>query len=437
MNTKTIFFITIFIFCCCSSVFAKVNEHKLPSGLKILTSVNNLSETSSVNVWVKTGSANETADNSGISHFLEHMFFRGTDKRGGLEFKSAIERLGGSSNAETSKDYTRYYINVPAENTKEALMLLVETLKHASFTKDDTETERKVILEEYRMNKNNLSNTLYDKIFEFAYPNHPYARSVIGTEKNIKKFTIGDLKNYRREFYSPSNLTFIINGSFDEKDIVKYITDEFSDYDSASKNEIERYKFEYPKTKPIRKDIKSFGNPSLVLAFYAPPAHDEKGIVNADLFCFVMGMGKSSILEKMKKDNSEKIKNVDIQFQTMRYPGLILIVSEYDKKAKSTEIEEILMNTIKNVAEGKFTEAELQRGKKILTNNYLFSNETNAGLAGSLGIYAVLNRWQFSEEYCDMINNLTKKDIMNFAKSISESPDFVFNIGSEKKGNRN
>ena len=223
MNTKTIFFITIFIFCCCSSVFAKVNEHKLPSGLKILTSVNNLSETSSVNVWVKTGSANETADNSGISHFLEHMFFRGTDKRGGLEFKSAIERLGGSSNAETSKDYTRYYINVPAENTKEALMLLVETLKHASFTKDDTETERKVILEEYRMNKNNLSNTLYDKIFEFAYPNHPYARSVIGTEKNIKKFTIGDLKNYRREFYSPSNLTFIINGSFDEKDIVKYI----------------------------------------------------------------------------------------------------------------------------------------------------------------------------------------------------------------------
>ena len=433
MNTKTIFFITIFIFCCCSSVFAKVNEHKLPSGLKILTSVNNLSETSSVNVWVKTGSANETADNSGISHFLEHMFFRGTDKRGGLEFKSAIERLGGSSNAETSKDYTRYYINVPAENTKEALMLLVETLKHASFTKDDTETERKVILEEYRMNKNNLSNTLYDKIFEFAYPNHPYARSVIGTEKNIKKFTIGDLKNYRREFYSPSNLTFIINGSFDEKDIVKYITDEFSDYDSASKNEIERYKFEYPKTKPIRKDIKSFGNPSLVLAFYAPPAHDEKGIVNADLFCFVMGMGKSSILEKMKKDNSEKIKNVDIQFQTMRYPGLILIVAEYDKKAKSSEIEEILMNTIKNVAEGKFTEAELQRGKKILTNNYLFSNETNAGLAGSLGIYAVLNRWQFSEEYCDMINNLTKKDIMNFAKSISESPDFVFNIGSGEK----
>ncbi len=433
MNTKTIFFITIFIFCCCSSVFAKVNEHKLPSGLKILTSVNNLSETSSVNVWVKTGSANETADNSGISHFLEHMFFRGTDKRGGLEFKSAIERLGGSSNAETSKDYTRYYINVPAENTKEALMLLVETLKHASFTKDDTETERKVILEEYRMNKNNLSNTLYDKIFEFAYPNHPYARSVIGTEKNIKKFTIGDLKNYRREFYSPSNLTFIINGSFDEKDIVKYITDEFSDYDSASKNEIERYKFEYPKTKPIRKDIKSFGNPSLVLAFYAPPAHDEKGIVNADLFCFVMGMGKSSILEKMKKDNSEKIKNVDIQFQTMRYPGLILIVAEYDKKAKSIEIEEILMNTIKNVAEGKFTEAELQRGKKILTNNHLFSNETNAGLAGSLGIYAVLNRWQFSEEYCDMINNLTKKDIMNFAKSISESPDFVFNIGSGEK----
>ncbi len=433
MNTKTIFFITIFIFCCCSSVFAKVNEHKLPSGLKILTSVNNLSETSSVNVWVKTGSANETADNSGISHFLEHMFFRGTDKRGGLEFKSAIERLGGSSNAETSKDYTRYYINVPAENTKEALMLLVETLKHASFTKDDTETERKVILEEYRMNKNNLSNTLYDKIFEFAYPNHPYARSVIGTEKNIKKFTIGDLKNYRREFYSPSNLTFIINGSFDEKDIVKYITDEFSDYDSASKNEIERYKFEYPKTKPIRKDIKSFGNPSLVLALYAPPAHDEKGIVNADLFCFVMGMGKSSILEKMKKDNSEKIKNVDIQFQTMRYPGLILIVAEYDKKAKSSEIEEILMNTIKNVAEGKFTEAELQRGKKILTNNYLFSNETNAGLAGSLGIYAVLNRWQFSEEYCDMINNLTKKDIMNFAKSISESPDFVFNIGSGEK----
>ena len=120
----------------------------------------------------------------------------------------------------------------------------------------------------------------------------------------------------------------------------------------------------------------------------------------------------------------------------MRYPGLIFIVAEYDKKSKSTEIEQILMNTIKNVADGKFTESELKRGKKILTNNHIFSNETNAGLAGSLGIYAVLNRWQFSEEYCDMINNLTKKDIMDFAKSLSESPDFVFNIGSEKKGDR-
>jgi len=182
MNTKTIFFITIFIFFFCFSFAnAKVNEHKLPSGIKILTYVNNLSETSSVNVWVKTGSANETADNSGISHFLEHMFFRGTDKIGGLEFKSAIERLGGSSNAETSKDYTRYYINVPAENTKEALMLLVETLKYASFTKDDTETERKVILEEYRMNKNNPMNDLFDKIFEIAYPMYYTNR------KNTKK----------------------------------------------------------------------------------------------------------------------------------------------------------------------------------------------------------------------------------------------------------
>ena len=186
----------------------------------------------------------------------------------------------------------------------------------------------------------------------------------------------------------------------------------------------------------VRQNIKSYGEPSVLLAFYAPPAHNEKGIVKADLFCFMMGMGKSSILEKMKKENSEKIKNVDIQFQTMRYPGLIFIVAEYDKKSKSTEIEQILMNTIKSVADGKFTESELKRGKKILTNNHIFSNETNAGLAGSLGIYAVLNRWQFSEEYCDMINNLTKKDIMDFAKSLSESPDFVFNIGSEKKGDR-
>ena len=173
------------------------------------------------------------------------------------------------------------------------------------------------------------------------------------------------------------------------------------------------------------------------MAFYGPPAHEEKELVKADLFCFVMGMGKSSILEKMKKENSEKINKVGIQFQTMRYPGLIFIDAEYDKKVKPSEVEEILMNTIKKVAEGKFTEADLNRGKKILTNNHLFSNETNAGLAGSLGVYAVLNRWQFSEEYCDMINSLTKKDIMNFAKSLSESPDFVFNIGNDKKGNRN
>ena len=408
--------------------FSGYHETVLPSGARVVTIPDPASRTSSVNIWVGAGSADETKGEEGISHFLEHLFFRGVEGKSGSEFKSAIEAIGGSANAETSKDYTRYYINVPSENTLRALELLISTMRSASFSKDEIDVERKVVLEEYRINEAAPMTEAYNKLFSLAYGGHPYSKPVIGLEANIKRFTRNDVLSYREKFYSPSNLVFVVSGRFSEKDVVSLVSNAFSSPGPQFSGKSGAAAFT-PLAKTASADLKRSGTPMVMMGYYGPPAADEKRLCAADVLCFLLGKGEGSVFSGIRSGSDGKIKTLSVDFQTMRDPGLIILSASGD--VGKAELEKTISDAVKKVSGGGFSDSELARAKRLLSRTYLYSLETNDGKASCIGLYSVLGRTAFAAEYPDLIRAVSREDVIKMAKSISGDPAVLVTLGKE------
>lgn len=431
---KTVFFIAIILITLsfrqvyCAEL--KVNESILPNGLKILTSFDKNSSLASVNIYVRTGSRNEAKNEEGISHFLEHLFFRGTNNSTGSEFKTQLESLGGIANAETSKDYTRYYINVPAENSQKALVMLIDALNNASFNEAEIDQERKVILEEYNLYKDNPSRIFYDRMFEIAFREHPYAKSPIGTPENIKNFKRIDFLNYREKFYSPSNLIFVLTGNFDESLAIRTISKAYSNIKSVATDTVKQEVKLLEKQEKIK--ISNGHSQILLLGYYGPAITEYDDIYAVDAACFMLGIGDGSKLKSKISDKDKNIFDISINFQTMKDKSLIVIAVACEKKDPDDLINQINDLLIKT-SEGDFSEEDLKRAKAMLINSFIFGNETNAGKAESIGYYETIDSYKFALNYPAKIEKVTKQDIQRVVAKMSEGPCCVLSITPDKK----
>jgi len=425
-----LFSVIFFIFPKNSYASLNVKETVLSNGLKILTSIREDSELVSINIYVRAGSRNERKNEEGISHFLEHLFFRGTNNSSGSEFKTELESLGGVANAETSKDYTRYYTNVPAKNAQKALKMLIDALQNASFNESEINQERSVVLEEYSLYKDSPARIFYDEIFKTAFPEHPYSKPVIGTQDNIKNFKRSDFLNYRERFYSPSNLVFVIIGNFDEKSALNTIKNAYSSklnvsYD-APKNESKLLE------KQEKKVIKKGAVRALLLGYYAPKVSDYNEIYALDVTCFLLGIGDGSYLKKHIVEKDKNIEAIDINFQTMKDRSLIIIAVVYKNK-KPDEIIEKVSHVISDIGNGNFIEADLTRAKNMLINSFIFGNETNSGTAESIGYYEVIDSFKFAKNYTSNIEKVTKQNVEKIARELFKEPICILSIEPDKK----
>ncbi len=209
------------------------NGHKLVLAKKESPMVN-------ISTWVKTGSINENEDNNGVSHFLEHLMFKGTHKYKAGEFDCTLERKGGIINAATWKDYTFYYVTIPKKHLELALHMHADMMidpvlpdyeigqtfdPNGTIPKDGR--ERCVVIEEIRMGQDRSWRKVYDKLNDKMYEKHPYKRNVIGTKEIIARISRDDILAYYQNFYSPKNMTTIIAGQFDDEDIINKVIEEF------------------------------------------------------------------------------------------------------------------------------------------------------------------------------------------------------------------
>src|SRR5712692_8013736 len=185
----------------------------LPNGVVLIAQEHRASDVVALQLWMRVGGRDESADELGMSHYLEHMLFKGTPTRPPGSIDRLVEGLGGRSNAFTSYDYTHYELVLPAKELRAGVDLLADIAVNASFDPAEMDAERKVVLEEMRLTEDNAENFMNRRQFELAYAPHPYGRSLLGPPETIRALTRETLSRYYKKSYVPRHMVLVIVGA--------------------------------------------------------------------------------------------------------------------------------------------------------------------------------------------------------------------------------
>ncbi len=199
----------------------------LPNGLTVVMEHLPYVHSVSVGVWIKTGSADESAEQAGISHFLEHLFFKGTETRTARELMDAIESRGGHLNAFTTREHTCLFAKTLNHHARTAIAILADIVKHSTFC--DLEKERNVILEEIASGKDTPDEYVHDLLSDLTWPGHPLGRPIAGYEETVARTTLDDVRTYKDARYRPRNMYVAMVGNFDEDELFAQISEEFGE----------------------------------------------------------------------------------------------------------------------------------------------------------------------------------------------------------------
>ncbi|MDZ7681149.1 MAG: pitrilysin family protein [Fodinibius sp.] len=182
-----------------------------------------------VGIWAKTGSRNESDRMAGVTHFLEHMLFKGTKNRSSLDIAMSMESVGGYLNAMTSSEYTCYYSRCLNTQLERALDVLSDMVLHPAFPEDEIEKEKKVVIEEMKMYRDSPDDYLFEQFSGHVFKGHPLGNSTLGFEDTVAAFQRQDLYDYMEQRYQPDNLLVAVAGNVDHERVVELVTDYFSE----------------------------------------------------------------------------------------------------------------------------------------------------------------------------------------------------------------
>ena len=212
------------------------NKTILENGIKILSYSTPTVRSISLGIWIGVGSQNEENSNSGISHFIEHMVFKGTKNRSAYEIANSLESIGGYLNAFTSKEHTCYYARFLNSHLPIAFDVLADLVLNPTFDSEEIEKEKGVVLEELKNMEDDPGDLIQDYFDEAIYPTHPLGRSIIGTKESIKVLAKEDLNKYKNKNYIPSNIIITAAGNLNHDEVVNLVKKYFSKLNSTKKN---------------------------------------------------------------------------------------------------------------------------------------------------------------------------------------------------------
>ncbi|MCM1339410.1 MAG: insulinase family protein [Muribaculaceae bacterium] len=404
-------------------VYERENGHKIVLAHKPGEMVN-------ISSWVKTGSINEDNENNGISHFLEHLMFKGTNRFKVGEFDRMLESKGAIVNAATWKDYTFYYVTLPkGPNGKDfelALDLHADMMMYPTFPaeelgapfdiNDTTVTdkrERHVVIEEIRMRKDQSWTKVYNACNYNMYTNHPYKRDVIGTPEIISRLTREDIDNYYRKFYTPKNMTTIVVGDFDHEKVLNEICEKFT-FPDRIESEMRINQIDTPVQ--TTKYVENTGNVQtsyLMFGWLGAKARELKQTICLDLISIIFGDGVSSRLNQNLVENlPDKIFNM---VSTENYPfrdgNNFFIQANFAPEYKDKAVE-LIKSELAALLTNPITEEELLKAKKRIKSRFADSAETVSEIGDSIGYYmTVCDDLKIVEEYLTDLESITISDL--------------------------
>ena len=229
-----------------------VQKFQLKNGMKVLFQESHKSPVVSVQVWVRTGSADEAKGEEGISHFIEHLVFKGTRKFKVGEIASIIEGSGGELNAYTSFDQTVFYVTISRQFVETGLQALAEMMGFPKFDPTEIDNEREVVIEEIKRGEDSLGRIASQSLFSTNYSKHPYGVPVIGFEKNVRGWSARKIVQYYQARYSPQNMFLVVAGDFKAGEMKKKVQTHFGEFKKFKVKKVARKKEPLQKSSRIK-----------------------------------------------------------------------------------------------------------------------------------------------------------------------------------------
>lgn len=390
-----------------------------------------------VSSWVKTGSINETNKDNGISHFLEHLMFKGTNKHPAGEFDKVLEAKGAIVNAATWKDYTFYYVTLPkGENNKNlyetielhADMMLDPVVPDyemgAEFDVNDTaikdKKERHVVIEEIRMRKDQPWTKVYNACNAGMYTNHPYKRDVIGTPEIISQVSQQEIMEYYRSHYTPENITTIIVGDFDKDVVLKKVMDEFQEKWGDRKTKKLHHVIDTPITKTnYIEQTSQINSAFMMFGYLGPVACDLKNSTALEMLAIILGDGTSSRLyQNLIEKQKEAIFNVvNAEHYQFRDGDNFFIQANFKPEKKDLALD-LIKNEIEQLKNELVSNDEFLKAKKKIKSQFAHNAETVSEIGETIGYYmTVCNDLKLVEDYLKILDEITIEYLQETAKN--------------------
>ncbi|MFQ5505618.1 MAG: M16 family metallopeptidase, partial [Planctomycetota bacterium] len=363
---------------------SKVKRKVLDNGLTVLIIESHELPVVSHWIWYAVGSRDEKSNETGLSHFLEHMMFKGTDSYPKGSIDSTTARLGGSNNAMTSHDYTAYYFNLKSDRWEEALEIESSRMRHCLLDKVEFESEKKVVIEELKMGEDEPWRPLCQAVESIAYMVHPYRHPVIGWRDDLEGLTRDRMLDYYDRNYSPDRATLVVVGDVKWRDALGRIQEHMGQI-TASGHQREEVPKE-PVQKGERRLVVRFpGNlPRLAMSWHTCRFGERDDIV-LDMVSTLLSGGKSSRFYRSLVQGKELAASAEAINETRVDPGLFWILSEGKADTSPEALEAAVNEEVQKLADDGPKAAEMKRCKRMLLSTFYFDLETVSSQAARIG----------------------------------------------------
>jgi zinc protease len=361
---------------------ARLRRIVLDNGMVCLIKPDASAPVVAVQIWVGSGSIHEGPWlGAGLSHYMEHMIFKGTTTRGPSEIAKAIDDAGGEINAYTAHDRTVFYADLPARNWRVGVDVLADAVMNASLPEDEWEREKEVILREFAMGRDSPEREISKLLWSTAYRVHPYRFPVIGHEDIFRTMTRADLEAYYRLHYVPDNMIVAVVGDIDPDEVEAHLRAVFKNFTRRARP-AETLPAEPPQVAPREaRQVAPVELARLAMAWHTVPL-DHPDAAALELLAMLVGQGRSSRLEARLKERERLVHEIGAWSFTPRDRGLFAISATFDPE-KEAEVRRALDEELASWVHGDFSDAEIEKARRNVLVAELDDLQTMSGQAAN------------------------------------------------------
>lgn len=406
---------------------SQIQTTKLENGLRIITDTVDSVGSVALGVWVGVGTRNENMKHNGVAHMVEHMLFKGTEKRNALDIVEQIENVGGSMNAYTSREVTSYHMHMLADDMPLGLDVLADMVQNSTMPEDEIERERHVIMQEIGMCHDTPDDLIFDNYYEAAYPGQTLGAPILGTNKIIENMQRDTLMDYVKNSYTPEKLVISAAGKINHEDFVKQVTETFIDLPNGSNSDMKEARYQGGETR-TEKELEQ----SHIIIGFQGLSRIDPDFYAAQALSALFGGGMSSRLFQEIREKRGLVYSIFSFHSAYSDDGQFAIYAGTGPDDVS-ELVPVVCDEILKVAD-TLSDEEVERAKTQMRSGMIMGRESMMTRANQQAKYMLFRDQAIDiDGIIQQVDNLDKNQIANTARRIFSTPLTLASLGPMKQ----